>query len=229
MKFLSKIFMKSNKANFVSYGKGSLVSKNQNLYILCSTTNSGININEISQKIMDKFYEKYSKDNIKGNLRESLQEVNEEINNKKINNKKIIEISFVCFYKSEKELIIAHAGITNLYVYSFGELKQITEEDTDAYQLFKMGIINYERLKSHPFNDKLSNALGKNKILIPNMHEYFFNKDDKIIIGDREFFENFSLIELEEILNTREEIDIKGERLKAKIINKDCNFILKNC
>jgi len=65
----------------------------------------------------------------------------------------------VCLFYGEK-VYIAHAGDCRVYLLEKQELRQLTEDHTIAWVLYKHGEISKEEIRTHPMRSRLTNHLG---------------------------------------------------------------------
>lgn len=63
-----------------------------------------------------------------------------------------------CF--TDKNLIIAHVGDSRAYQLRNGTLKQITEDHSLVYELYKQGSISYDEMQTHPKRNIITQAIG---------------------------------------------------------------------
>ncbi len=83
--------------------------------------------------------------------------------------------------KSE-QLFYAHIGDSRLYHLHKGTLTQLTDDHTIAAELWRLGRIDQEELKSHPQRNTLFSYLGKEKGLTIQGGEIALGSDDLLLL-----------------------------------------------
>ena len=152
-------------------------------------------------------------DDPKGKIRETLEKLNENF----CTLDKIVSV--IVFYQLEKYLAMAHIGVSRAYVIRENEIIQLTEDDTEGWNLFKAGLIAEERLLTSPLNRMETKALGKNERLQLNTLEYYFSQGEKILVMEGVKAMKYGDEKLYDILGG------KSENCVEKFSEK--NFLLK--
>ena len=75
----------------------------------------------------------------------------------------------------------AHVGDCRLYLFSDEELSCITRDQTLAMQMFELGEINSEELKTHRLNHMLEQCLGEDDIE-PESGSFTWDSDDLLLL-----------------------------------------------
>ncbi|MBZ4683087.1 MAG: family protein phosphatase [Fusobacteriaceae bacterium] len=218
MNILKKLFNKKNSMDYFINGENVKFSEELQTGIVLDNIDK-----ENGEYIIERFFEllneKLDKKNIKGSLRICLEKLNEEFLGKYEN------VSIQVFSKlEEKKINILNMGNIRFYVYSNNEIRQITEDDTEFFKLFKNNMIDYSKAKDSPLANILTNSLGKNKNNYVNTYEYFIQQGDKIIILNSKAYNRIGETRLENILTG----NINFEKLK-EIFNENENVFLKKC
>ena len=194
MGFLDKIFNKIKvKENFYC-GKdsGCYISKDSNFGIFLEGSDEETRKN-IRAELVEKI-EKMTSEDIKGDIRKVL----ETINKKLYLDKK--ELSGIVFYMQEKYVELLHVGLSRAYVIRENEIMQLTEDDSQGWNLFKTGVFTEERLKTSPLNKMTTKSFGKGKSIQVNTNEYYFTSNEKLLIlsgevalkfGDEKLYDSF--------------------------------------
>lgn len=195
MGFLDKIFNKIKVKESFYCGKdsGCYVSKDSKFGIFLEGSDE-----ETRKKIREELVEQIEKitsDDIKGSIRELLENINEKL----YLDKK--ELSGIVFYMDEKYIEMLHIGISRAYIIRENEIIQLTEDDSQGWNLFKTGVFTEERLKSSPLNKMTTKSFGKGKSVQVNTNEYYFSSNEKLLIlsgeaalkfGDEKLYESFA-------------------------------------
>jgi len=63
-----------------------------------------------------------------------------------------------CF--TDKNLLVAHVGDSRVYQLRNGTLRQITEDHSLVYELYKQGSISYDEMQTHPKRNIITRAIG---------------------------------------------------------------------
>jgi len=183
MGFLDKIFKKAKKTTGEAGGdRGSYLSEDGKTGIFIyggSEESRGKSVDELRGNI-DNISETYPS----GKIREALEKLNTGLYNEGDVHSGIV------IYETEKYLLVAHIGLTRAYVIRENEIIQLTEDDTEGWNLFKTGVLTEERLRTTPLNKLLKKALGKNINLQVNTMEYYFSPGETVLlIGGEEAME----------------------------------------
>lgn len=183
MGFLDKIFKKTKKITGEAGGdRGSYLSEDGKTGIFISggsQESRGRSVDEL-RKNMDNISETHPS----GKIREALEKLNTSLYNEgKVH-------SGVVVYETEKYVLVAHIGLARAYAIRENEIIQLTEDDTEGWNLFKTGVLTEERLRTTPLNKLLKKALGKSSNLQVNTMEYYFSPGETVLlIGGEEAME----------------------------------------
>ena len=77
---------------------------------------------------------------------------------------------------------IAHVGDSRAYIYSNGDLKQITKDHSIVQQLIDSGTITEEQAKYHPQRNLITRAVGTEKNILVDYDTHEISKGDYILI-----------------------------------------------
>lgn len=137
----------------------------EKLFVLCDGV-GGSRAGEVASKLTCQWI--YENRIVKGNsLTESIQMVN----------KKLFELAqkhpeysgmcttLVCGLFILNTLKIYSFGDSRAYLFRKNSLKQITEDDSTVWKLYKNGLISKDSLRFHPNNNIITQALGSTKNL----------------------------------------------------------------
>ena len=116
------------------------------------------------------------KEDPKGYIRRVLEELNSELYSEKE------EISAIVFHQLEKHVVLVHIGVSRAYIARENEIIQITEDDTQGWQLFKSGLLEEEKLRESPLGRMLSKSLGRGRSVQLNTGEYYFTVGEKLLL-----------------------------------------------
>lgn len=87
----------------------------------------------------------------------------------------------VCAIVRNGYAFIAHAGDSRAYIYD-GELKQITTDHSYVQTLVDIGKITKEEAEHHPNKNKITRAIGAEKIIDIDFDEVELNDEDVLIL-----------------------------------------------
>jgi len=210
MVFLSKIFnkTKTTKKNTHYHGEdgGCYISGDSKFGVFLEGSTEEVR-RSIKEEIKEKL-EKLGTSDLKGSIRRLLEEVNEKLN---ADGK---ELSGVVYYMQEKHVELLHIGLSRAYITRENEIMQLTEDDTQGWNLFKTGTFTEERLKESPLGKMLSKSLGKNKQVQINTSEYYFSPGEKLLIISGETAMEYGDEKLYDILGGS--LDLAAEKLQGK-------------
>lgn len=195
MGFLDKIFnrVKTKEDFYCGEDSGCYISKDSKFGIFLEGNDEETR-KTIREELIEKI-EKISSSDIKGDIRKALENINEKLYSEKK------ELSGIIFYMQEKHVELLHIGISRAYIIRENEIIQLTEDDTQGWNLFKTGVFTEERLKASPLNNMTTKTFGKGKSIQLNTNEYYFTSNEKLLIipgklaleyGDEKLYESFS-------------------------------------
>ncbi|TDT71819.1 serine/threonine protein phosphatase PrpC [Hypnocyclicus thermotrophus] len=215
MNILKRLFNKKNYRDYFLNGENIKFDKNLKTGIILDNIDNE-NGSYIIERFLELLNENLDKKNIKGSLRKSLEKLNKEFLGKYEN------VSIQIFSELEdKKIIILNIGNIRFYVYSNNEIRQITEDDTEFFRLFKNNMIDYSKAKESPLTNILTNSLGKNNYI--NTYEYFIQQGDRIIILNSKAYNRIGETGIENILTK----ELNFDKLKDSFIKNE-NVFLKN-
>ena len=87
----------------------------------------------------------------------------------------------VCAIVKNGYAFIAHAGDSRAYIYD-GELRQITTDHSYVQTLVDIGKITKEEAEHHPNKNKITRAIGAEKIIDIDFDEVELNDEDVLIL-----------------------------------------------
>ncbi|MDE6658546.1 MAG: Stp1/IreP family PP2C-type Ser/Thr phosphatase [Eubacterium sp.] len=87
----------------------------------------------------------------------------------------------VCAIVKNGYAFIAHAGDSRAYIYD-GELRQITTDHSYVQTLVDIGKITQEEAEHHPNKNKITRAIGAEKIIDIDFDEVELNDEDVLIL-----------------------------------------------
>jgi serine/threonine protein phosphatase PrpC len=82
---------------------------------------------------------------------------------------------------SAKEGLLAHVGDSRVYLYHENELKQLTDDHTLVYALYKNGQITMEEAQKHPQKNMILRALGTEEEVEIDLIPFSWNIGDRIL------------------------------------------------
>lgn len=177
MGFLSGVFKRSaasKRSSYVGDDKGSYISEDSKTGIFLEGSSEKVR-GEVKIILAQKL-EDIGETDTKGEIRRALEEVNRGLYSEKK------ELSGIVFRQLEKNIVIVHIGISRAYIVREDEIIQITEDDTQGWQLFKSGLIEEEKLTESPLGRMSTKALGRNSSVQLNTGEYYFTSGEKLLL-----------------------------------------------
>jgi protein phosphatase len=119
----------------------------------------------------------------------------------------------------EEKAFIYSVGDSRIYLLRANKLQQITEDQSEVWELYKKNVITKEEMRHHPNKHILSNAIGnKNKFRI-NFYEQKIEKDDLFLMCSDGLTDMLTDNEIEKILEFR----LSSLKKKGQKLIKDAN------
>ncbi|GGA84196.1 Stp1/IreP family PP2C-type Ser/Thr phosphatase [Ornithinibacillus halotolerans] len=113
-----------------------------------------------------------------------------------------------------KEFItVAHIGDSRCYLYNEYSFKQITEDHSLVNALVQSGQISKDDALVHPRKNVVLKALGTSDTVEPDIQTINWEKGDKLLLCSDGLTDKVRDSELEEYLQSKNEIDKVGEKL----------------
>ncbi len=78
--------------------------------------------------------------------------------------------TLVCAHCAGNEVTLASVGDSRGYVFRHGALRQLTEDHSPVWQLYRQGILTKEEARLHPMNNIIAAALGFDDELPVHVH-----------------------------------------------------------
>ena len=157
----------------------------------------GHNRGEIASKTAVQEMKKYIEDHLKesnidtGNIKLLISRAFYEANNKvyslALSNKEYIGMgtTLIASVIAEKEIIIGNVGDSRAYIYSNGDLRQITTDNSYVEELVSRGFINREQAKNHPKRNMITRAIGTDEtVKVDFYHEEISCGDYMLLCTD---------------------------------------------
>lgn len=157
----------------------------------------GHNRGEIASKTAVQEMKKYIEDHLKesnidtGNIKLLISRAFYEANNKvyslAVSNKEYIGMgtTLIASVIAEKEIIIGNVGDSRAYIYSNGDLRQITTDNSYVEELVSRGFINREQAKNHPKRNMITRAIGTDEtVKVDFYHEEISCGDYMLLCTD---------------------------------------------
>ncbi len=134
---------------------------------------------EVRGKVKNLLHKKLlsiGEEDAKGEIRRALEEINAELYSEGE------EVSAIVFHQLEKYIALVHVGVSRAYIVRRDEMIQITEDDTQGWQLFKSGLIEEDKLRESPLGRMASKLLGRCSSVQLNTGEYYFTEEEKLVL-----------------------------------------------
>jgi len=177
MGFLSGVFKRnvaSKRSGYAGDDKGCYISEDSKTGIFLEGSSEKVR-GEVKTLLAQKL-ENIGETDTKGEIRRSLEEVNRVLYSEKK------ELSGIVFHQLEKNIVIVHIGISRAYIEREDEIIQITEDDTQGWQLFKSGLMEEKKLTESPLGKMGIKSLGRESQVQLNTGEYYFSSGEKLLL-----------------------------------------------
>lgn len=125
----------------------------------------------------------------------------------------------VCHIRDGKAFF-ANAGDSRAYIFRNGKLCQITEDHSYVNKLLKGGIISEEEAKNHSQKNMITKALGAENVVNGDLYHAELEIGDIIVLCTDGLYGELSTEEMEEILDTNENMLVLTEKLIKKANDK---------
>ena len=79
-------------------------------------------------------------------------------------------------------VFVHSVGDSRCYLYSGGELQQLTEDQSVVWELYKKGVLSKDTLRHHPRKNLITMSIGNHQRLIVNEYSYKLEVDDLILL-----------------------------------------------
>ena len=167
-------------------------------------------------------------------LRDELHNINEEM----LKNAYYVgEATLSCAVINENDIIICQVGDSRIYTYNGDKLKQVTEDESEVWSLYKDGLVLKEDLRFISGNNIITNALGDSlynpaQINVLNKYacEALLLTTDGVtdILSDKtlnQIFREMFILNPEEITDiiVKEATSGKKETVNEEIIERICD------
>jgi len=184
-----------SKNNFVD-------SHSTNLFVLCDGMGGG-NAGEVasqltatwlqkdfndSEKIKKGFFQQFFNFNSDKVLQELIQSLIQTINSKIYNlaqehsEYENMGTTLVSALIYEKNLYIHSVGDSRCYRIRNNKLEQLTEDQSEVWELYKMGAITKDEIRSHPRNNIITSAIGVADKVAMNQYQFQIQKNDLFLM-----------------------------------------------
>lgn len=177
MGFLSGIFKREKVKKpsvFAGNDRGCYISEDLKTGIFLEGSSE-----EVREKIKNLLVKKLlniGEEDAKGEMRRVLEDINSELHSEGE------EISAIVFHQLEKYIALVHIGVSRAYIVRENEMIQITEDDTQAWQLFKSGLLEEEKLRKSPLGRISTKILGRSSSVQLNTGEYYFTGGERLVL-----------------------------------------------
>lgn len=114
-------------------------------------------------------------------------------------------------------LFVAHAGHSRCYLFTRGELRQLTQDHTFAAEMVRLGVISAKAAAHHPYRHVVSNVLGGPKpSLQVELQKFDVNANDVLLLCSDGLTEMVSNARIAAILRVEHDPQRACERLVAE-------------
>jgi len=195
-------------------------NKKGKLFVLCDGMgggNSGEVVSELTANwIMKEYY---------GNPEhlpkiETLKKIINDVNNRIIKLSEQFEVykgmgsTLLALLMYGNNAMIASVGDSRIYLLRDGSFRQITEDQSEVWDLYKKKVITKEEMQKHPIKHVLSNVIGNKVGFEINTYEEQIQKDDVFLMCSDGLTDMLSDNEIEKILQSKfSSLKAKGQKL----------------
>ena len=160
-------------------------------------------IENIAQNILSTYKKSVSQEEIEELLRSSVSFANQSIYDAAFVNSELkgMGTTVVVALVIDNILYTANVGDSRLYVYTKGELNQITTDHSYVESLVSKGIISKAEAKTHPKKNIITRAVGSDEIVDIDIFKNELSKDDVILLCTDGLYGLVNEEEIKEVLN----------------------------
>ena len=113
----------------------------------------------------------------------------------------------------KNRIIIHSVGDSRSYRFRKGNLIQLTEDQSEVWELYKIGAITKDEIRSHPRNNIITSAIGTEPGVKINEYIYEANKNDIYLMCSDGLSDMISDEKIKKILNASISLEKKSEDL----------------
>lgn len=160
-------------------------------------------INSIAQNILSGYKKSASQEEIEELLRSSVSFANQSIYDAAFVNSELkgMGTTAVVALVIDNTLYTANVGDSRLYVYTKGELNQITTDHSYVESLVSKGIISKAEAKTHPKKNIITRAVGSDEIVDIDIFKNELLKNDVVLLCTDGLYGLVNEEEIIEVLN----------------------------
>lgn len=111
------------------------------------------------------------------------------------------------------KLFLHSVGDSRCYRYRENDLQQLTEDQSEVWELYKMGAISKDDIRTHPRNNIITMSLGTAKNVKINSYDYDIQIDDIFLMCSDGLTDMISDQEIVEILKDKTSLDSASKEL----------------
>lgn len=190
------------------------------LFVLCDGMgggNSGEVVSELTANwVMKDYYSnKFEDIEIEDRVREIIVDVNKRIIKLSIEHE-IYEgmgSTLLALLIIEGKAYIYSVGDSRVYLIKDKQIEQITEDQSEVWELYKNGVITKEEMRHHPNKHVLNNAIGNQKNFRINFYKLEIQKDDLFLMCSDGLTDMLTDLEIENILKNKRSLKSKCKSL----------------
>jgi len=196
------------------------------LFILCDGMgggNSGEVVSELTANWIMKDYYSNNFDSLV--INERLDQIIYDVNQRIVKLSREHKIysgmgsTLLCLVIYNSRAYIKSVGDSRIYLLRRDLFNQITEDDSEVWQLYKNGTITKEEMAHHPNKHIINNAIGNKKGIRINGYELDTEKDDIFLMCSDGLTDMLNDNEIKEIIQKKVSLERKCKRL-VKMANK---------
>ncbi len=198
------------------------------LFILCDGLGGASEGDYASKYVAEELLRKYYEQKIREPFNEAVSNLLVKINeNLRKHSKR--SYGFYCMGTTiasvvvkENRLYYNSVGDSRIYILRNGKLKQISEDHSEVWKLYKRNLISKEQIKDHPLNNMVTSALGFSQEFNICQGELKLENDDFILLCSDGLTDTIDDIDIEKKLNESLDIDDKVNSLIVLSKKQEC-------
>ena len=153
------------------------------LFIVCDGV-GGANSGEVASKTTARFLAEDLPKTGEKQIKESILKANQKLMEMASRSESLsgMATTLVLAYFSNDTAQIFSVGDSRCYLYRGNELEQLTEDQSEVWELYKMRAISKEQLRTHPRNNIITMAMGTDNDLEVNSYTHQVKEGDTFLM-----------------------------------------------
>ena len=109
--------------------------------------------------------------------------------------------------------LICHVGDSRVYLFSNGELKQVTRDHSYVNALVESGEISEEQAEKHPQKNLILKAIGSEKTITPDFFEFTIEEKSILLLCSDGLTNKLSGKEIQSVIESSNDLESAGDEL----------------